>query len=34
MVQMTPGFSSFYVGGPASSTRSSGAISGTGCVAP
>jgi hypothetical protein len=31
---ITPGFSSFEVGGPFSSARSGGAISGIGCMVP
>jgi hypothetical protein len=34
MVQITPGFSSFYVGGPSSSVRSGGVRSGMGCMVP
>jgi hypothetical protein len=31
---ITPGFSSFYVGGPSSSALSDGAISDMGCIVP
>jgi hypothetical protein len=34
VVWITPGFSSFKVGGPSSSTRSGGGISGTRCMVP
>jgi hypothetical protein len=34
MVQITPGFSSFYLGDPSFSARSGGVISGMGCMVP
>jgi hypothetical protein len=34
MVWITLGFSFIWVGGPSSSARSGGAISGTGCMVP